>query len=333
MARISARRDCPRRTSSRPNSHYASYSGTKIATPSGDVRVERLEVGGLGADRKAGRRGRRRHLDRHWTGCWPAAWPAQRGDAGHRAPRRAGERRVPTSDLHVTKGHSLLIDGVLIPVELLINHRTILWDDRAQQVTIYHIELATHDVLLANGAPAESYRDDGNRWLFQNANPGWANPGWGPVAQEPCAPVQTGGKVVDAIWRRSRPRAPAAGCATDRRPRSACLGRWAARRRHPASRWICIRSCLPRPPAGLRIVSRAGVPQELGTARDPGPLGVAVLRIVRQHGRLRRRECGRIQCWSTGSMRTRRWAATRWTDGDAAPLPATAGAGFTGPGP
>ena len=80
---------------------------------------------------------------------------------------------VPHRDLRVTKGHSLYLDGVLIPVEFLVNHRSILWDDRAREVSIYHIELATHDVLLADGAPAESYRDDGNRWLFQNANPFW----------------------------------------------------------------------------------------------------------------------------------------------------------------
>ena len=73
----------------------------------------------------------------------------------------------------MTKGHSFHLDGVLIPVEFLVNHRSILWDDRAQEVSIYHIELETHDVLLANGAAAESYRDDGNRWLFQNANTGW----------------------------------------------------------------------------------------------------------------------------------------------------------------
>jgi hypothetical protein len=36
-------------------------------------------------------------------------------------------------------------------------------DDQAQEVTPYHIELETHDILLANGAPAESYRDGGNR--------------------------------------------------------------------------------------------------------------------------------------------------------------------------
>jgi hypothetical protein len=38
---------------------------------------------------------------------------------------------------------------------------------------LYHVELASHDILVADGAPAESYRDDGNRWLFRNANSGW----------------------------------------------------------------------------------------------------------------------------------------------------------------
>jgi hypothetical protein len=78
---------------------------------------------------------------------------------------------------------------VLIPVEFLVNHRSILWDDRAQEVTIYHIELEMHDVLPANGVLAETCRDDGNRWLFHNANTGWLLP-----APEPCAPVLAGGQ-------------------------------------------------------------------------------------------------------------------------------------------
>ena len=45
---------------------------------------------------------------------------------------------VPFRDLRLTKGHSLYLDGVLIPVEFLINHRSILWDDRAQEVAISH---------------------------------------------------------------------------------------------------------------------------------------------------------------------------------------------------
>ena len=47
-------------------------------------------------------------------------------------------------------------------LELPVNHRSILWDDHAQEVSLYHVELETHDVLLADGAPAESYRDDGD---------------------------------------------------------------------------------------------------------------------------------------------------------------------------
>jgi len=109
---------------------------------------------------------------------------------------------VPHHDLRITKGHSLFIDDVLNPVEFLVNHRSILWDDRAQEVIVYHIELETHDALIANGAAAESYRDDGNRWLFQNANSGWHLP-----PNDPCAPELTGGPVVDAIWRRLLDRA------------------------------------------------------------------------------------------------------------------------------
>jgi hypothetical protein len=103
---------------------------------------------------------------------------------------------VPHRDLYVTKGHSLYLDDVLIPVEFLVNHRSIVWDDRALETDIYHIELAVHDVLLSNGAPAESYRDDGNRSLFQNVDAEWLQP-----PNSPCAPVLTAGPVVDGIWR------------------------------------------------------------------------------------------------------------------------------------
>lgn len=49
------------------------------------------------------------------------------------------------------------VGDALIPVELPVNHRSIAWDDRAQEVALYHIELASHDVLVTNGAPAESW--------------------------------------------------------------------------------------------------------------------------------------------------------------------------------
>src|SRR5258708_6330715 len=78
---------------------------------------------------------------------------------------------VPLRDLYLTRGHSLYFDGVLIPVEFLVNERSIVWDETATAVEFYHLELEDHDVLLADGAPAESYRDDGNRHLFDNPEP------------------------------------------------------------------------------------------------------------------------------------------------------------------
>ena len=166
---------------------------------------------------------------------------------------------MPHCDSRVTKVHSLFIEGVLIPVEFLVNNRTILWDDHAQEATIHHIELETHDVLLANGAPAESYRDDGNRWLFQNANSGWELP-----PQEPCAPVLTGGPIVDAAWRRRLERAgppldvpmtddPDLHLMVDGQRVDAALRSGALHIFRLAAR-----------PTTARIVSRSGVPQELG---------------------------------------------------------------------
>jgi Hint domain len=36
----------------------------------------------------------------------------------------------------------------------LVNHRSILWDDAARVVEYYHIELADHDVVFAEGGSA-----------------------------------------------------------------------------------------------------------------------------------------------------------------------------------
>ena len=300
-------------------------TGARIATPSGEVPVERLAVG----DMALTARGATRPIV--WIGVGHAL--AVRGERGATTPvivrKGALADNVPHRDLRVTKGHSFLLDGVLIPVEYLVNHRSIMWDDRAQQVTIYHIELAAHDVLLANGAPAESYRDDGNRRLFQNANSGWDLP-----PKAPYAPVLTGGPVVDAVWWRlvqragKRPGLPLTGDAdfhlvVDGRRLDAGM------RRGPAHVFR-----LASVPRSVRLVSRAAAPQELGLARDPRVLGVAIRRVVATRGTrqlmLEAADASLTVGFHGPETEADSGAGFRWTDGDAL-LPPALFAGFDGP--
>ena len=194
-----------------------------------------------------------------------------------------------------------------------MNHRTIEWDDHAQEVEVFHIELPTHDVLIANGAPAESYRDDGNRWLFQNAACRDDLP-----PQPPCAPLVSDGPIVDAIWRQLLDRAglrrdlvliddPDVHLLVDgkrinpiERHRDKFAFRLPAQRRH------------------VRICSRSAVPQELGLARDPRRLGIAVRRIVLALARGQRAIEASSMSLDNGFHVFEPNNGFRWTNGDAA---------------
>jgi hypothetical protein len=222
----------------------------------------------------------------------------------------------------VTKAHSLYIDDVLIPVEFLVNHRTIPWDDRAQEVEIYHVELDSHDVLITNGAPAESYRDDGNRWLFHNANSGWHLP-----PHEPDAPVLTGGAVVDAACRRLLDRAGlrALPPLTDDPDLHLVIDgtRVDAEERH-GSVYVFR---LPPSPKSVVIASREAVPAEFGIARDPRSLGVAVRRVTVRHGSKSMLFDAADERLTAGFHAYEADCNLRWTDGYAE-LPAAAFARF-----
>jgi hypothetical protein len=83
---------------------------------------------------------------------------------------------------------------------------------------------------------------------------------------------------------------------------------------------------LPAAPCNVRLRSRAGVPQELGLARDPRPLGVAVRRILlAQPEQPRVIEADDVRL-SDGFHAYEVTDQIRWTNGDAA-LPAELFAG------
>ena len=250
--------------------------GTLIATPRGEVLVQDLAIG----DMVLTHRGEARPIV--WIGQGKALATRGRRNAATPVIVRKGAlaHNVPNRDLRITKGHALYLDGVLIPVEFLVNHRSILWDDRAQEVQVYHIELAVHDVLLANNAPAESYRDDGNRWLFRNSNDGWQQ-----AAKPACAPVLTGGPVVDAVWRRLLARSgKRPGLPLTDEPDLHLLVNGRRMNGTPGRNGVHVFR-LPASPDTVRVVSRAGAQDELGLARDPRVLGVALQRIILWRGR------------------------------------------------
>ncbi|MFL5255909.1 MAG: Hint domain-containing protein [Rhodopila sp.] len=157
----------------------------------------------------------------------------------------------------------------------MVNHRSIRWDDHAQEVEIYHIELQSHDILVANGAPTESYRDDGNRWLFQNGNERWQD-----APDPPCVPVVTGGAIVDAVWSRLLARAggrPGLPLTADPALHLLVDGRRIDPVQYDGrtATFHLTTGC-----GAVRVVSRAAAPAELGLGRDPRQLGVPVRRVV-----------------------------------------------------
>jgi autotransporter passenger strand-loop-strand repeat protein len=179
--------------------------GTLILTDQGEVPVEDLAIGDLvvtleGAARPIKWIGRRSYSWRFALGC-KEILPI-------RIHRGALDENVPKRDLVVSPHHALYLDGALIEVCDLVNGVSIAQAETTEFIVYIHIELETHDVLLAEGAAAESFIDDNSRGMFHNA---YEYRELYPEEQgEPpryCAPRLKDGYVVEAARRRIEERA------------------------------------------------------------------------------------------------------------------------------
>ena len=92
--------------------------------------------------------------------------------------------------------------AVLIEAKDLINGTSIVQAKHVDEVEYFHIELETHDVILAEGAPSESFVDDDSRFMLHNAHE-FARLHPHEVAQPAryCAPRLDEGFQVEAIRR------------------------------------------------------------------------------------------------------------------------------------
>jgi len=141
-------------------------AGTRIATPDGDVAVETLKPG----DRVLTHDGR----------AVPVRWIGRRRIATLFVPepRRpvciaAGALGdgLPTRDLRLTPDHALFLDGLLVQAGALENGDTIRRlgpDELGACFEVFHVDTAAHDLILAEGAPAETFLGHIGRHRFDN---------------------------------------------------------------------------------------------------------------------------------------------------------------------
>jgi len=93
-----------------------------------------------------------------------------------------------------------------------VNNLTVV-QERAEHVHYFHVELARHDVLLAEGLPAESYLDSGNRRQFDGgASHLTLHPDFSPLSwDDAVAPLCTDGPALAAARQRLADRAAELG--------------------------------------------------------------------------------------------------------------------------
>lgn len=177
-------------------------TGTRIATPGGEVPVEDLCIGDEVLTLHAGPKqikwiGRRSYAAPFADGDFIRPLRIRPGALGEDIPRRA---------LHVSPGHALFLGGALVPGWRLLNGASVTQALHVELVEYYHIELDAQEVIFAEGCPVESYIGAELRGQFHNAAefsvlyPNAAD-------QSPCLTLLEEGFALEAVQRQVAARA------------------------------------------------------------------------------------------------------------------------------
>ena len=304
-------------------------AGTRLRTAKGERAVEDLREGDQVLT-----------LDGDTLVPTPITWVGQlRVDlARHKRPETAAPIRirrgafadgVPHRDLLVSPEHCLFTDGKLIAAKSLVNGTTIVQDFAVPTIQYFHIETTPHAIVLAEGLPAETYLDTGNRAIFDNAghalllHPEFhintALRGW---ATDACAPLATTAEQIAPVWHRLAARAQALGhtlpqpeTTTDAAPRLLLAGRDLA---PLAATPHTLTFLLPAGTTEIALASRHGTPTDTTPwCNDHRRLGLAVTEIALRGPAGEQRITLDSPAFGPGwhAPEQAEGAAWRWTDG------------------
>lgn len=134
--------------------------GTHVLTPDGEIQIEALGIG----DRVKTLRGvdlpvkwiGRNTFRRSGTSWHKSVMPI-------RVSRFAIDDQTPHADLYLSPLHALFFDGFLMPVRDLVNGTSIApaVPPGIETLEYFQIVLDTHEVIWAEGAPAETFGGEG----------------------------------------------------------------------------------------------------------------------------------------------------------------------------
>jgi fibronectin-binding autotransporter adhesin len=162
-------------------------AGTQLLTPDGYMAVEDITAGTLLVTNEG------QALPVRWLGRSTVSTRFADGLRVLPIRIKAGALGddLPCRDLLVSPDHAMFVGGVLIQAGALVNGTSIIREAGVPEIfTYYHVELATHELLIAEGAPAESFVDNIDRMSFDN----WAERG----------SVQTAAPIAEMSYPRAK---------------------------------------------------------------------------------------------------------------------------------
>ena len=256
-------------------------AGTLIRTPRGDVPVESLQIGDIVLTASGAMR--------------PVKWMGHRDFDLRRRSRQFFPIRIaqdafgpnrPSQDLFLSSGHSVCVDlcgEVFIPVGYLVNGATIAQIEM-DEVSYWHVELDSHDILIANNLPAESYLAMANRGFFEERRgllPAMLK-GRERTHADFCRPVMLDGPVLAFARQRLKERAEAIGWTPSSETDLHLVVDCEVRR--SLSEGDAAVFLFPASAREVRLTSNTFIPALVGGG-DTRPLGVSLTGLVFMGGR------------------------------------------------